>query len=252
MVAAAGLTCRVQTDELSGDLTNRLARPSLRGRPIRTTETVQRRCLASDVARYLIKLISWHVQSIPRLPALGRRVFDDQVLAGCIGNRTLHHLDVSPNTMLFMDDVVTRLQRERINCLSTSGRQSTSITSGGPLPDQIRLSDDRHLSAGQAEASVEISGDNRDHGRFGSSINCVNDAHAKTLPAKGFSESICSSVASCHDNHRPRRAEPVSNIGKCSLGLTAVAVCDPDVQLNHVNINRLEGVTVLGNLGAKG
>ena len=113
-VTLGGLARGVELDQLAGDLAYGLAGLVLAVGPVGAAELVERRRLAADVAADLVELVHRHEQPVGGLPALGRRVLDDEVLARRTLHDALHQLDVAADAVLLVHHVSRR-------CASSSG-----------------------------------------------------------------------------------------------------------------------------------
>src|SRR5690606_1190294 len=94
----------VELHELDRDIAHRTPRLTLRRRPVAAAHLAQRRRLAADVAAQQIELIRRNVQLVARVPALARRVLEQQVLAVVLhrvsptrAHLALHELNEPPD-----------------------------------------------------------------------------------------------------------------------------------------------------------
>ncbi len=78
---------RVELDELDRDVADGPARLALRLRPVAAAHLREGRRLAADVLRQQVELIGRDVELVAGVPALGRRVLEDEVLADALRPR---------------------------------------------------------------------------------------------------------------------------------------------------------------------
>ncbi len=71
----------VQLDELDGDVADGLAGAPLRGGPVAAAHLAEGRRLAAHVPGQQVELVGRHVELVAGVPALARRVLDQQELA---------------------------------------------------------------------------------------------------------------------------------------------------------------------------
>src|SRR5699024_4917705 len=104
----------------------------LRRLPVRPAHLVEVRALPADIPGDLVERIAGHVEAIAGLSPLGGSVFDDEVFASVLVRSPtggpLRHLDEPADTVLVVDDVVSRRQVERVDLIaSASGRQTPHV-----------------------------------------------------------------------------------------------------------------------------
>ena len=147
----------VEPDQLGRDLLDRLAGATLGLLPVGTAEPVQRRRLATDVPRDLVELVGRHEEPVARLPALGRRVLDEQVLAGGALHGALDHLDVAADAVLLVHDVVAGPQLQRVDRVAPPARHpcASSLVDGPRLADQVGLGEHGQSQLVADEAALE-------------------------------------------------------------------------------------------------
>ncbi len=117
-VAAGSHARGVQPDQVPGDLLDGLARLGLGAGPVRAAHLGQARRLAADVAGDLVQLVGGDKELVPRRPALGRRVLEDQVLAlgvGAAGDLAGDQLDELGDAVLLVDHVVALEKGQRVH-----------------------------------------------------------------------------------------------------------------------------------------
>ena len=117
------LTDGIQTDELLRDFLNSFASLSFCFLPVGTAHLGQCGLIRAGVFRDLIQTICGDEETVSGLASFRRRVFQDQVVPGHLTitatNGSGHQFNEAPNAMLVMDDVVARMQAERVNTLAS-------------------------------------------------------------------------------------------------------------------------------------
>ena len=144
------LTDGVQADELLRDFLNGLARLSFCFLPVGTAHLGQCGLIRAGVFRDLIQAICGDEETISGLASFRRCVFQDQVVPGHLAltasNRAGHQFNEAPNTVLVVDDVVPRMEAERINTFASPRGHLAHIASRCTnSPRKIRLRDDRQF-----------------------------------------------------------------------------------------------------------
>ena len=161
------LTRSVELNQLTRDLTNRLAGLTLGVRPVGSTELAQRRQLSTDVPGELIERFHRDEQTITRVTTLARRVLDDQVFTTRPADGAFDHLDEPADTVLIVHDHVPGRQREGIDLIAALGRQALSVADrSNAVAGQIGLGDDHHprrrVVAGEYQSVVQRPAEHRD------------------------------------------------------------------------------------------
>ncbi len=149
-VALGGLAGGVELDQLGGDLAYRLAGAALALGPVGPAEPVEAGLLAADVAGDLVEAVGRDEEHVGRLAALGRAVLEDEVLAGGAVHLALPHLDEAADAVLLVDDVVARLQLQRVDLPLAAGRHPARVAGGAALAGQVVAGEQD-----QAEAVVD-------------------------------------------------------------------------------------------------
>ena len=158
-LVAAGRHARgVEPDQLGGDLLDRLLGPALALGPVAAAHLVQRGRLAADVAGDLVELVGRHVEPVARLAALGRRVLDDEVLAGGVLHRALDHLDEPADAVLLVHDDVAGLELQGIDGVPAPARHPAHLLARRPRPGEVGLGEHRQAQPLGEEAAVERAG----------------------------------------------------------------------------------------------
>ena len=144
------LTDGVQADKLLRDFLDGFARLSFCFLPVGTAHLGQCGLIRSGVFRDLIQAICGDEETVSGLAAFRRRVFQDQVVPGHLAitatNGSGHQFNEAPNAMLVMDDVVARMQAERVNALASPRGHLAHIASrSANSPRKIRFRDDRQF-----------------------------------------------------------------------------------------------------------
>ena len=144
------LTDGVQADELLRDFLNGFSRLGFCFLPVGTAHLGQCGLIRAGVFRDLIQAISGDEETVSGLASFRRRVFQDQVVPGHLAitatNGTGHQFNEAPNAMLVMDDVVARMQAERVNTLASPRGHLAHIASRCTnSPRKIRFRDDRQF-----------------------------------------------------------------------------------------------------------
>ena len=117
------LTDGVQADKLLRDFLDGFARLSLCFLPVGTAHLGQCGLIRAGVFRDLIQAICGDEETVSGLASFRRRIFQDQVVPGHLtvtaSNGAGHQFNETSNAMLVVDDVVPRMQAERINALAS-------------------------------------------------------------------------------------------------------------------------------------
>ena len=197
---------------------------------------MDRRCLAADVLGDQVKLIGRHVETIGRLAALARGVFEYQVLASGITDGALHHLDVLAHAMLLVHDEVACLQRQRINGASPARGQAAHIASCRALTGDIRLSDEHET--GEDESGIEST--RRDVHDSRLRVDEIVDQPRGDIDAgKGLGNALRRAMTLGHESDHAAFGDPGAQIGD-NGGVVAL------VPLAHTRINRDAQLGVFG------
>ncbi len=138
----------VELHQLCGDLTNRTAGFALGVFPVRTTHFGQRGLLSTDIAAEHVQLIHRHKQLIVRPAALGRSVFQHEVLPArgirAASDGALGHLDETANAVGIVDHQVPWLQGQRIHSIALLGGLAfTRRRRVHAVTRQVRLSEEQ-------------------------------------------------------------------------------------------------------------
>ena len=144
------LTDGVQADKLLRDFLNGFSRLSLCFLPVGTAHLGQCGLIRAGVFRDLIQTICGDEETVSGLASFRGSVFQDQVVPGHLAitasNGAGHQFNEAPNAVLVMDDVVARMQAERVNTLaSPRGHLAHIASSCTNSPRKIRLRDDRQF-----------------------------------------------------------------------------------------------------------
>src|SRR5690625_3302957 len=172
LMPARGHACRVELDEFSGDLFNRLARPPLGPGPVRATHLVDGGRFTTGVLGDLVELIHGNKKSVALLALirpLRRGVLNHEVLALGRGRAradgALNQFDEAPHTVLIVNDIVTRAQFERVNCVTPPGSRHFAhvFGAGSRPPSEVTLRKERELQVGHDKALATYSGSYEHH-----------------------------------------------------------------------------------------
>ncbi len=216
---------RVQPDQLGGDLADRLPRPALGLGPVRAAEPVQGGRLAADVPGDLVELVGRHVQPVRRVPALVRRVFNHQVVAGGPRGRPRGHLDEPADAVLLVHHVVARLELQRVDpAAPPRGRHPPLVPRGrtrGTARGEVRLGEHREPHGRPGEPLAQLSGRDVGHPALGLGVE-VADARAESFAAQHLGEPLGGPVPLGDEDHPPAFGEPVANVREHAAGLAAV------------------------------
>ncbi|CRH64316.1 Uncharacterised protein [Chlamydia trachomatis] len=108
------LASSVEANKLLGNLVDRFLRLRFPLRPVSSTHLRQRRLIRTRVLGNLSKGIGRNKQLISTLAPLRRRVLQNQIVTGdrcgAMSHGARDHLNESADTVLLVDDVVTRVQ----------------------------------------------------------------------------------------------------------------------------------------------
>ena len=157
-MAGRVLPRRVQPDQLPGNLSHRLAGPTLGRRPLLAAELVQGGRLAAHVAGYLVQLIGRQEQPVRRLAPLARRVLQHHVLAGGAARRAGGHLHVLAHAVLVVHDVVPRGQRQRVDRTAALRRHPCAAPTAGRGAEQVGVGQHQQIRVRQQEARLQPAG----------------------------------------------------------------------------------------------
>ena len=126
-IAFRTLACRVELDQILGDLMHMLARLGFGGGPVGTAQLVEFRRFGADVFADLVELVGGDEQFVRRGAALGRRIFDDQVFAsGFVGagaDDALTHFDEPANAVLLVHHVIAFFELHQVDGLAPAFRR---------------------------------------------------------------------------------------------------------------------------------
>ncbi|MGX1120063.1 hypothetical protein RKD37_005426 [Streptomyces ambofaciens] len=226
----------VELDQVGGDLLDRLLGAGLGLGPVGAAEAVQGGGLAADVLGDLLQLVGGDVEAVAGLAALGGGVLHDQVLAGGALDGALHHLDVAADAVLLVDDVVARLQGERVDGLAAPGGHPGALASGGLLTGQVGLGEHGELEGRVDEAVVDrAAGHVHDGGAQGAEV--VVEAGGDAFAAENLDGAGGGTVGLGDVDRAPAVGEPALGVGQ-RLGRVA------PVGLGGVHAE-LEGVGVV-------
>ena len=113
----------VQADELLRDFLNGFARLSFCFLPVGTAHLGQCGLIRTGVFRDLIQAICGDKETVSGLASFRRRIFQDQIVPGHLtitaSNGAGHQFNEAPNAVLVVDDIVPRMQAERINAFAS-------------------------------------------------------------------------------------------------------------------------------------
>ncbi len=239
-VGAEGVTGRrhpgaVELDQVRGDLLDRLLGAGLGLGPVRAAQAVQGGGLAADVLGDLLQLVGGDVEPVAGLAALGGGVLHDQVLAGGALHGALHHLDVAAHAVLLVDDVVARLQGERVDGLAAPGGHPGALAAGGLLPGQVGLGEDGELERPVDEAVLDrAAGDVDDGGAEG--VQVVVEAGGDALAAEDLDGAGGRAVALGEVDRAPAVGEPALGVGQRLGGVAAVGLGGVHAELEGVGL----------------
>ncbi len=237
-VGAEGVSRRrhpraVQLDQVGGDLLDRLLGAGLGLGPVGAAEPVQGGGLAADVLGDLLELVGGDVEPVAGLAALGGGVLHDQVLAGGALDGALHHLDVAADAVLLVDDVVARLQGERVDGLAAPGRHPRALAPGGLLAGQVGLGEHGQLEGLVDEAVVDrAAGDVHDGGAERAEV--LVEAGGDALPAEHLDGAGGRAVALGEVDRAPAVGEPALGVGQRPRGVAAVGLGGVHAELEGV------------------
>ena len=218
------LTGGIQANELPGDLLHRLASPPLRLLPIRAAEPMNRWGLTPHIARHEIKLVGGNEETVRGLTALARCIFQDEVLAGGPGNLALNHLDVTPDAVLLMHDIVTDLQGKRIDRPPAPRRHLAHVLHRCTLSEDVLLGDDAEPYPREPEPHRDPSGRHGDDPRRRRIRDVVDEAARDVLSGEGLSESLSGSMALAQKHDALARSGPGGDVGECCRGVPPVGL----------------------------
>ena len=123
--------------------------------PVGAAEPVEAGLLAADVAGDLVERVGRHEEPVGRAAALGGAVLEDEVLAGGALHLALAHLDEPADAVLLVDDVVARLQLERVD-LPLAARGHPALVAGrAALAGQVVAGEQHQAEAVGDEAVGE-------------------------------------------------------------------------------------------------
>ncbi|EPJ40697.1 putative Transcription-repair-coupling factor [Streptomyces afghaniensis 772] len=228
----------VELDEVGRDLLDGLLRAGLGLRPVGAAEAVQGGGLAADVLGDLLQLVGGDVEAVAGLAALGGRVLDDQVLAGRALHGALHHLDVTADAVLLVDDVVARLQGERVDGLAAAGRHPGAVAARRPLTGQVRLRQDGE-SEGRVDEAVLDRAARHVHDRRGD-LGQVGVVTGRDALAAQHLDRTGRRAVRLGDEHRaPAVGEPALGVGEGLGGVPAVGLRGVHPQLQGVRVQLL-------------
>ncbi len=229
----------VELDQVGGDLLDRLLRAGLGLGPVGAAEAVQGGGLAADVLGDLLQLVGGDVEPVAGLAALGRGVLHDQVLAGGALHGALHHLDVAAHAVLLVDDVVARLQGERVDGLAAPGGHPGALAARGLLAGQVGLGEDGEPEVPVDEAVVDrAAGDVHHGGAEGAQV--VVQPGRDALAAQDLDGAGGRAVALGDVDRAPAVGEPALGVGQCLGRVAAVGLGGVHAQLEGVGL--VEGV----------
>ena len=224
-VPGRGHPRRVQADQLGGDLPHRLARPALGLGPVRAAEPVQRRRLAADVPGDLVQLVGRHVQPVRRVPALGGRVLDHQVVTGRARRRPRGHLDEPAHAVLLVHHVVARLELQRVDpAAPPRGRHPPLVPRARPRRTarrEVRLGEHREPHGRPGEPLAQLPGRHIGHAALRRRVE-IADPRAEPLAAQHLGEPLGGPVALGDEHDPPALGEPLANVRDHAAGLAAV------------------------------
>ena len=129
-------------------------------------EPVEAGLLAADVAGDLVEAVGRDEEHVGRPAALGGAVLEDEVLARGALHLALPHLDEAADAVLLVDDVVARLQLERVDLPLAAGGHPALVAGGAALAGQVVAGDQRRARGrrrrsrgpGCAQVTVTTSG----------------------------------------------------------------------------------------------
>ena len=132
--------CRIQSDQPSGDLFDRLTGSALGLDPVCSTHPRQSGGFTARISRHLIKLVGGDKQSIRWSPTLTGRILHDEVLTHRTLNLTAHHLDIATYAVLFMNNEVTWSQCHGIDAAASTRGHALHVLGRHSLAGNIGLS----------------------------------------------------------------------------------------------------------------
>ncbi|CAM5275515.1 hypothetical protein SGRIM128S_04483 [Streptomyces griseomycini] len=229
----------VQLDQVGRDLLDGLLGARLGLGPVRAAEAVQGGRLAADVLGDLLQLVGGDVEAVAGLAALGGGVLHDQVLAGGALHGALHHLDVPADAVLLVDDVVARLQGERVDGLAPPGRHPGAVAARRLLPGQVGLGEHGEPEHRVDEPVVDAAaGDVHDGGAELAEV--VVQTGRDALAAQHLDRAGGRAVALGDEHRAPAVGEPALGVGERPRGVAAVGLGGVHAELEGVGL--LEGV----------
>ena len=180
--------------------------------------------LTPHIARHEIKLVGGNEETVRGLTALARCIFQDEVLAGGPGNLALNHLDVTPDAVLLMHDIVTDLQGKRIDRPPAPRRHLAHVLHRCTLSEDVLLGDDAEPYPREPEPHRDPSGRHGDDPRRRRIRDVVDEAARDVLSGEGLSESLSGSMALAQKHDALARSGPGGDVGECCRGVPPVGL----------------------------
>ena len=214
---------RVELDELDGDVAHGLSRLALRRRPVAAAHLRQGRRVAADVFAQQVELIGGDEQLVARVPALGRRVFEHEVLAGGLHrvpstrrHLALHELDEAPDAVRGVHDDVARLQLQRVDDVPPPRGELLHHTPVGADRAAVELGLGEHgeLRLGQLEAALELAQHGDDDTRLGSVVEPLGGARRDAAVGEHVPGAVDETGARGGDRDAPPVGDERTDVGR--------------------------------------
>ncbi|CAB4770961.1 unannotated protein [freshwater metagenome] len=148
--------CRIQSNQPSGDLFDRLTGSALGLDPVRSTHARQCGSFTTRIPSHLIELVSGDKQTIRRSTTLAGRILHDEVLTHRTLNFSAHHLDIATYAVLFMNNKVTWSQCQGVNATASTRGHALHVLGCHSLARNIGLSNHHQLGTRGQKASLKI------------------------------------------------------------------------------------------------